>query len=131
LVGKQLSPSQTLDIVADAVLSVDVHRVRKRLRTLVQDWTNIRHEDTRLLSRPQIHRVALATALAACEIEASNARFAGEEPWPPHIERYIRRLVEHGVHELNAYEASRLQPVHGDDDDQTRVIPLESAEERT
>lgn len=100
-----------IEILTDAILAVDVAKAALRLKNAGQ-WAGVtvstEYELGQILSDSAAQPLALASALAACEEEAADERYIGSRPWPPAIQRHVRRMATLGYHTLTPYETEKL-----------------------
>ncbi|MGW5440454.1 ParB/RepB/Spo0J family partition protein [Nocardia asteroides] len=108
-----------LDVLADAVLATEWiefdtgHQLASGLGHDVSP-TAVEH----LLMqgrRVDIHRTALAAALAALEAEAARSTYAAGGTWPIVIQRHVHRLASLGHYTLTPFDTARLDPTQGAD----------------
>ncbi|UGT58912.1 ParB/RepB/Spo0J family partition protein [Nocardia asteroides] len=108
-----------LDVLADAVLATEWiefdtgHQLASGLGHDVSP-TAVEH----LLMqgrRVDIHRTALAAALAALEAEAARSTYAAGGTWPIVIQRHVQRLASLGHYTLTPFDTARLDPTQGAD----------------
>jgi ParB/RepB/Spo0J family partition protein len=101
-----------IEILTDGVLAANVSGAALRLKDATA-WARASVETDydlgQFLDEPEASRLALATVLAACEKEAADSKYIGPRPWPPVVERHIRRLVELGHYELSEYEEGKFR----------------------
>lgn len=102
-----------IEILAEAVLTGSTDKAVLR-RPEVAEWTGSQIATEYDLgevirdNRAEANRLAFATALAVLEAQAADDKYLGDRPWPPAVQRYVRRLAELGYHSLTAYEEKKL-----------------------
>lgn len=110
------SQSTLLDVLADAVLAtewIDLDLGQQLSSGLGHDVSPTAVEHLLLEGRRvDVHRAALAAALAALETEAARSTYAGDGTWPIVIQRHVHRLAALGHYRLTPFDEARLDTTH-------------------
>ncbi|MGF0320738.1 ParB/RepB/Spo0J family partition protein [Nocardia fluminea] len=108
--------STLLDVLADAVLAtewIDVDLGQQLASGLGHDVSPTAVEHLLLEGRRvDVHRTALAAALAALEAEAARSTYAADGTWPIVIQRHVQRLAALGHYRLTPFDEARLDTTH-------------------
>ncbi len=108
--------STLLDVLADAVLAtewIDFDLGQQLASGLGHDVSPTAIEHLLLEGRRiDVHRAALAAALAALEAEAARSTYAADGTWPIVIQRHVQRLAALGHYRLTPYDQARLDTAH-------------------
>ncbi|MFD4356796.1 ParB/RepB/Spo0J family partition protein [Nocardia sp. NPDC058518] len=104
--------STLLDVLADAVLAtewIDFDLGQQLASGLGHDVSPTAVEHLLLEGRRvDVHRTALAAALAALETEAARSTYAADGTWPIVIQRHVQRLAALGHYRLTPFDEARL-----------------------
>ncbi|WP_067458069.1 ParB/RepB/Spo0J family partition protein [Nocardia alba] len=108
--------STLLDVLGDAVLAtewIDVDLGQQLASGLGHDVSPTAVEHLLLEGRRvDVHRTALAAALAALEAEAARSTYAADDTWPIVIQRHVQRLADLGHYRLTPFDEARLDTTH-------------------
>lgn len=108
-----------LDVLADAALAtewIEFDTGHQLASGLGHDVSPTAVEHLLLQGRRvDIHRTALAAALAALEAEAARSTYAAGGTWPIVIQRHVQRLASLGHYTLTPFDTARLDPTQGAD----------------